>query len=87
MASRSCRYRNSRDRMVVVRCSDSRSFCLERVLLPAETVQFSSPPGCRLQVWMHSPGGPLLIENLPVETLSGTEDGSVPAAGGGLAGA
>ncbi|MEB3168459.1 MAG: DUF1830 domain-containing protein [Cyanobium sp.] len=64
-----CHYRNRRDRMVIVRCGDTASISMERVLFPFESLGFISCPGQHLQVWGSRPGGAELIDCLAVEDL------------------
>lgn len=64
-----CIYRNPRNRMVIVRCGDSCSIAMERVLFPFESLGFICRPGQRVQVWGSQPGGAELIETLAVEEL------------------
>jgi hypothetical protein len=64
-----CAYRNSSDRMVIVRCVGPDSFFLERVVFPFELLSFECPLQAELQIWTHGLGGAELLEMIPVEDL------------------
>jgi hypothetical protein len=70
MASTPCTYRNSQDRMVIVRCFGAQQFYLERVVFPFEILSFSAPPEAEIEIWTHGLGGPELLETLPVGELT-----------------
>ena len=65
----SCGYRNSSDRMVIVRCLGPEEFFLERVVFPFELLSFLAPPDSVVQIWTHGLGGPELRESLKVADL------------------
>jgi hypothetical protein len=84
-----CGYRNSSDRMVIVRCSTSQSFFLERVVFPFELLSFECPPDATLEIWTHGLGGPELVETIPARELAiepGPPPGHLEAVAGGWAG-
>jgi hypothetical protein len=64
-----CAYRNSSDRMVILRCCGPRQFFLERVVFPFEMLLFACPPQSELEIWSHGLGGAELIEALQAEEL------------------
>lgn len=64
-----CAYRNSSDRMVILRCCGSNAFFLERVVFPFEILAFSCPPMSEVQIWSHGLYGPELLESLLSEQL------------------
>jgi hypothetical protein len=64
LALLSCGYRNSSDRMVIVRCCGPQEFYLERVVFPFELLSFSAPDGCEVEIWTHDLGGPSLLETI-----------------------
>lgn len=64
-----CAYRNSTDRMVIVRCEAADGFYLERVVFPFELLTFECPAGTTLEIWTHGLGGPELMDRLPVDQL------------------
>jgi hypothetical protein len=70
-----CGYRNSSDRMVIVRCIGPEEFFLERVVFPFELLSFACPPQSEVKIWTHGLGGPELLETVPVANLvvSGTK--------------
>jgi len=70
MAPTPCTYRNSQDRMVIVRCFGAQQFYLERVVFPFEILSFSAPADAEIEIWTHGLGGPELIETLPVSVLT-----------------
>lgn len=84
MAQLTCGYRNSSDRMVIVRCIGPDEFFLERVVFPFELLSFLAPPQSVVQIWTHSLGGAELRESLMVEDLcvdlSGLEQAAMIAA-------
>lgn len=70
MAPSPCTYRNSQDRMVIVRCFGAQQFYLERVVFPFEILSFSAPADAEIEIWTHGLGGPELLETLPVSELT-----------------
>jgi hypothetical protein len=80
LAQLTCGYRNSSDRMVIVRCIGPDEFFLERVVFPFELLSFLAPPESIVQIWTHSLGGAELRESIQVEELcvdlSGLESAS-----------
>jgi hypothetical protein len=64
-----CGYRNSSDRMVIVRCCGPSEFYLERVVFPFELLSFHSPPGSEVEIWTHGLGGPELLETFRASEL------------------
>ena len=83
MAQLTCGYRNSSDRMVIVRCIGPDEFFLERVVFPFELLSFLAPPESVVQIWTHGLGGADLRESIQVEDLcvdlSGLEAPAVAA--------
>ena len=69
MAQLTCGYRNSSDRMVIVRCIGPDEFFLERVVFPFELLSFLAPPDAVVQIWTHGLGGAELRESLNVAEL------------------
>jgi Domain of unknown function (DUF1830) len=69
LAQLSCGYRNSSDRMVIVRCIGPEEFFLERVVFPFELLSFLAPPESVVEIWTHGLGGPELLESLDVQAL------------------
>lgn len=65
----SCGYRNSSDRMVIVRCLGPDSFFMERVVFPFELLSFQCPDESELEIWTHGLGGAELVETIPVGEL------------------
>jgi hypothetical protein len=70
-----CHYRNTSDRMRIVRCWGQEDFLLERVLFPFERLSFRCPPGSEVQIWTHGPSGAELAETVPAEALHSPERG------------
>lgn len=64
-----CGFRNSSDRMVIVRCTGPDEFFLERVVFPFELLSFACPAGTDVQIWTHGLGGPELLETIPAADL------------------
>lgn len=69
LALLSCGYRNSSDRMVILRSCGPGEFYLERVIFPFELLSFQAPKGAELEIWTHGLGGPELLETLPSTEL------------------
>jgi hypothetical protein len=69
LALLSCGYRNSSDRMVIVRCCGPQEFFLERVVFPFELLSFRAPDGCEIEIWTHDLGGPTLVEVIEAQDL------------------
>ena len=65
-----CGYRNSSDRMVIVRCLGPEEFFLERVVFPFELLSFACPPLSEVKIWTHGLGGPELLETVAVSELA-----------------
>lgn len=83
-----CSYRNSSDRMVILRCCGDQSFFLERVVFPFEILAFSCPAMSEVKVWSHGLYGPELLESFTSdhllaeptpEIISLDEEGMFPA--------
>ncbi|MFM7732830.1 MAG: DUF1830 domain-containing protein [Cyanobium sp.] len=72
-----CGYRNSSDRMVILRCLGCDAFFLERVVFPFELLSFTCPPDSEVEILTHSLGGPELLETMPADTLR-IDGGSEP---------
>ncbi len=68
MESLFCSYRNTCDRMAIVRCCGPQGFHLERVVFPFELLTFHCPPQTDVTVWR--PGGP---RSGPAETYGAEE--------------
>jgi hypothetical protein len=64
-----CAYRNSTDRMVILRCLGPNAFFLERVVFPFELLSFACPPESEVEILTHSLGGPELLESMPARML------------------
>jgi hypothetical protein len=73
MESLFCSYRNTSDRMVIVRCCGPRDFFLERVVFPFELLTFHSPPESDVEVWKHGFQGCELAETMAAEELTMAE--------------
>jgi len=59
-----CSYRNTSDRMVILRCIGPEQFFLERVVFPFELLSFQCPPSSVVKIWTHGLGGPELVETV-----------------------
>jgi hypothetical protein len=64
-----CSFRNSSDRMVILRCCGNQNFFLERVVFPFEILTFSCPPMSEVKIWSHGLYGPELLESFHSEQL------------------
>lgn len=64
-----CTYRNTSDRMVILRCCGSNQFFLERVVFPFELLAFACPPLSEVKIWSHGLYGPELLESFSAEKL------------------
>ena len=84
LAQLSCGYRNSSDRMVIVRCLGPEEFFLERVVFPFELLSFLAPPESVVEIWTHGLGGPELLESLDVANLQVEPSTAAAAATGQL---
>jgi len=72
-----CGYRNTSDRMVILRCCGPTEFYLERVVFPFEMLSFSCPPASEVEIWTHGLGGPELLETIHAEGLQLQETASI----------
>jgi hypothetical protein len=68
-----CSYRNSSDRMVVVRARGMSSYFLERVVFPFEVMTFYCPRDCEVEVITRTPGGLEQSEWVAAEELHAGE--------------
>lgn len=59
-----CLYRNSTDRMVVLRCIGRENYFLEKVIFPFECWSFQAPQDADVELWCHGLGGAELLERL-----------------------
>jgi hypothetical protein len=64
-----CNYRNTSDRMVIVRCCGPSRFYLERVVFPFELLTFQCPHDSEVQIWSHGVRGAELTETLEARSL------------------
>jgi hypothetical protein len=64
-----CLYRNSRDRMVILRCIGPQSYFLEKVIFPFETWSFNAPAEAEVELWCHGFGGAELLERFDSRDL------------------
>ena len=69
MALLACTYRNTRDRMVILRCVGPEQFFLERVVFPFELLSFHCPARSEVKIWTHGLGGPELVESMQAVEL------------------
>lgn len=65
----SCSYRNSTDRMVILRCCGPDRFFLERVVFPFELLSFGCPADAEVTIWSHGLGGAELVEAMQAAQL------------------
>ena len=65
----SCGYRNTSDRMVILRCVGPEQFFLERVVFPFELLSFTCPAKSEIKIWTHGLGGPELVESIQAQDL------------------
>ncbi|MDA0717380.1 MAG: DUF1830 domain-containing protein [Cyanobacteria bacterium] len=64
-----CSYRNTSDRMVILRCIGPEEFFLERVVFPFELLSFQCPLSSVVKIWTHSIGGPELVDTIDAGDL------------------
>lgn len=69
MELQDCTFRNTSDRMVILRCCGNNEFFLERVVFPFEILAFACPPMSEVKVWSHGLYGPELLESFASESL------------------
>lgn len=69
-------FRNEGPQLVILRCIDSGSFFLEKVIFPRQGWCFDSPPGTRVEIWTYGPAGVELLNAMNAEELqhSGRSD-------------
>jgi hypothetical protein len=68
-----CHYRNSTDRMRIVRCCGPGAFFLERVVFPFELLSFRCPSGSDVEIRWRDHEGRDCSERLPAEELHSPE--------------
>jgi hypothetical protein len=71
-----CSYRNSTDRMVIVRARGLAEFFLERVVFPFEIMTFHCPRDCDVEVIMRTPTGGEQSEWVSAEQLVADDPGA-----------
>lgn len=71
-----CSYRNTTDRMIIVRCLGPHAFYLERVVFPFELLTFRCPGPSDVEIWTQGTAGPELLEAAPAERLRTRETSS-----------
>jgi hypothetical protein len=62
-------YRNTSDRIVILRCLGPEDFSLERVVFPLESLCFACPKDSQVHIWIHGLGGQELLEIIRAEDL------------------
>ncbi|QEY31674.1 DUF1830 domain-containing protein [Synechococcus sp. RSCCF101] len=77
-----CSYRNTSDRILIIKCCGDQHFFLERVVFPFELLSFQAPKQALVEVWTHGLGGPELIARHGAEELS-SEEGVDAVSGAG----
>jgi hypothetical protein len=77
-----CTYRNSTDRMVILRCCGPEQFFLERVVFPFELLSFGCPADAEVTIWSHGLGGAELVEAMQAEQLLSDDPHDTEAASG-----
>jgi hypothetical protein len=73
-----CSYRNSSDRMVILRCCGNEHFFLERVVFPFEILAFSCPALSEVNIWSHGLYGPELLESFTSDQLMASVASDAP---------
>jgi hypothetical protein len=68
-----CTYRNTTDRMVIVRCCGPSDFFLERVVFPFELLSFQCPPQSDVEIWSHGARGAERTESFAADVLRSLE--------------
>jgi hypothetical protein len=68
-----CHYRNSTDRMRIIRCCGPDQFFLERVVFPFELLSFRCPAGSDVEIRWRDRDGSAASEHLPAEELHSPE--------------
>ena len=61
--------RNSRDRMVMLRCIGPQIYVLEKLIFPFETWTFDAPQQTDVELWCHGFGGAELLERMTSDQL------------------
>ena len=64
-----CEYRNTSDRMLILRIPGPGGYYLERITFPYEWWIFTCPINSEVQIWTHGLGGPELREIISAEDL------------------
>lgn len=72
-----CSYRNSTDRMAIVRARGAEHYFLERVVFPFELMTFHCPKGCEVEVITRTPAGLEESEWVSAEELVAGERGGM----------
>jgi hypothetical protein len=73
-----CSYRNTSDRMVILRCIGPEAFFLERVVFPFELLSFQCPPSSEVKIWTHGIGGPELVDTAQAMDLLNEAPAELP---------
>ena len=69
-----CFFRNTSERMVILRCVGPDSYFREKVMLPLEQFVWDCPAESRVDLWSHGISGAELLDSLDAAELSSAVD-------------
>ena len=69
-----CFFRNTSERMVILRCVGPDSYFREKVMLPLEQFVWDCPAESRVDLWSHGISGAELLDSLDAAELSSAFD-------------
>jgi hypothetical protein len=69
-----CFFRNTSEKMVILRCVGPDSYFREKVMLPLEQFVWDCPAESRVDLWSHGISGAELLDSLDAAELSSAVD-------------
>jgi hypothetical protein len=69
-----CFFRNTSEKMVILRCVGPDSYFREKVMLPLEQFVWDCPAESRVDLWSHGISGAELLDSLDAAELSSAFD-------------
>ena len=81
MTMDTCRYHNSSNQMVILRCIGPEDFFQEKVVFPFEDWLFRCPPHSRVEIWSHGLMGAEQLDSIHAQDMLLPAELAVPVGG------
>jgi hypothetical protein len=81
MTMDTCRYQNSSNQMVILRCIGPEDFFQEKVVFPFEEWLFRCPPQSRVEIWSHGLMGAEQLDSIHAQDMLLQAELAVPVGG------